>query len=92
VIAWWIGIGAKVDEVELATAEEMVDGMEVDEEEEVVDDIGRELWLCYHVNMNGIPPDHPQCRSPHIYRWIIHGRLHATYSTQIGRRHRSKYR
>jgi hypothetical protein len=52
VTAWWIGIGAKVDEVELATAEEMVEGMEA-EEEEVVDDIGRELWLCYHINMNG---------------------------------------
>jgi hypothetical protein len=54
VTAWWIGIGAKVDEVELATAEEMVEGMEA-EEEEVVDDIGRELWLCYHINMNGAP-------------------------------------
>jgi hypothetical protein len=54
VTAWWIGFGAKVDEVELATAEEMVEGMEA-EEEEVVDDIGRELWLCYHVNMNGVP-------------------------------------
>jgi hypothetical protein len=42
VTAWWIGIGAKVDEVELAMAEEMVEGMEA-EEEEVVDDIGREL-------------------------------------------------
>jgi hypothetical protein len=90
VTAWWIGIGAKVDEVELAMAEEMVEGMEA-EEEEVVDDIGRELWLCYHVNMNDTPY-HPWCRLPHIYRWMIHGRLHAAYSTQIGRRHHSKYR
>ncbi|GJN18689.1 hypothetical protein PR202_gb05877 [Eleusine coracana subsp. coracana] len=48
VTAWWIGIGAKVDDVVLEMAEEVVEER-VEEEEADVVDIGKEkLWLCYH--------------------------------------------
>jgi hypothetical protein len=39
----------------------------VEEEEEELVDIGRKLWLCYHVKLNGAAYT-LWCRSSHIYR------------------------